>query len=97
MVQEDKVSKIGQFGTLMCSPVSPDSRTTMPKNQGITHFYCQNEVNFYPNFQVVVFLKEGVKSSIGFDLYQIGLKKRNNAWCQKVKKFETQKLQNYHF
>ena len=35
MVHEDKVSKIGQFGTLTCSPVSPDSGTTMPENPGI--------------------------------------------------------------
>ena len=48
MIDEDKVSKIGQSGTLTCSPVSPDSGTTMPKNQGITHVCCQNEVNFYP-------------------------------------------------
>ena len=48
MIHEDIVSKIGQFGTLTGSPVSPDSGTTMPKNQGITHFCCQNEVNFYP-------------------------------------------------
>ena len=39
------VSKIRQF-----SPVSLDFGTTMPKNQGITHFCCQNEVNFYPKF-----------------------------------------------
>ena len=45
-----KVSKIGQFGTLACSPVSPESGTTMPENQGITHFSCQNEVNFYSKF-----------------------------------------------
>ena len=44
------VSKIGQFGTLKCSPVSPESETTMPENQGITHFSCQNEVNFYSKF-----------------------------------------------
>ena len=44
------VSKIGQFGTLTCSPVSPESGTTMPENQGITHFSCQNEVNFYSKF-----------------------------------------------
>ena len=44
------VSKIRQYGTLTCSPVSPDFGTTMPKNQGITHFCCQNEVNFYPKF-----------------------------------------------
>lgn len=50
MVHEDKVSKIGQFGTLTCSPVSPESGTTMPENQGITHFSCQNEVNFYSKF-----------------------------------------------
>ena len=30
VVNEDKVSKIGQFGTLVCSPVSPDSGTTLP-------------------------------------------------------------------
>ena len=47
VVHEDKVSKIGQFGTLTCSPVSPESGATMPENQGITHFSCQNEVNFY--------------------------------------------------
>ena len=49
MIQEDKVSKIGQFGTLTCSPVSPDSgtrsRPTMPENQGAKHFCYQNEVN----------------------------------------------------
>ena len=50
VVYEDKVCKIGQFGTLTCSPVSQDSGTTMPKNQGITHFCCQNKVNFYPKF-----------------------------------------------
>ena len=33
VIHEDKVSKIGQFVTLTCSPVSPDSGTTMPKNQ----------------------------------------------------------------
>ena len=44
------VSKMGEFGTLTCSPVSPDSRTTMPENQGNAHFSCQNEVNFYPKF-----------------------------------------------
>ena len=31
VVHEDKVSKIGQFGTLTGSPVSPDSGTTMPE------------------------------------------------------------------
>ena len=31
VVHEGKVSKIGQFGTLTCSPVSPDSGTTMPE------------------------------------------------------------------
>ena len=50
MVHEDKVSKIGQFGTLTCSPVSPESGTTMPENQGTAHFCCQNEVNFYTKF-----------------------------------------------
>ena len=45
-----KCLKIGQFGTLTCSPVSPESGTTMPENQGITHFSCQNEVNFYSKF-----------------------------------------------
>ena len=45
---KNKVSKIGQFGTLTDSPVSPDSGTTIPKNQGITHFCCHNEGNFYP-------------------------------------------------
>ena len=50
MIHVDKVSKIGQFGTLTCSPVSPDSGTTRPKNQGTAHFGCQNEVNFYPKF-----------------------------------------------
>ena len=50
MVHEDKVSKIAQFGTLTCSPVSLDSGTTMPENQGITHFSCQKEVYFYPKF-----------------------------------------------
>ena len=44
------VSKIGQFGTLTCSPVSPESGTTMPENQVITHFSCQNEVTFYSKF-----------------------------------------------
>ena len=50
VVHEDKVSKIGQFGTLTCSHVSPDSGTIMPENQAITHLRCQNEVNFYPKF-----------------------------------------------
>ena len=30
--------------------MSVNSGTTMPENQGITHFCCQNEVNFYPKF-----------------------------------------------
>ena len=42
-----KCSKICQFATLTGSPVSPDSGTTVPKNQGIAHFCCQNEVNYY--------------------------------------------------
>ena len=49
VVHEDKVSKTGQFGTLTCSPVSPDSSTTMPGNQGTTHFCYQNKVNFTQN------------------------------------------------
>ena len=50
VVHEDKVSKIGQFGTLTCSPVSPESGTSMPENHRITHFSWQNEVNFYSKF-----------------------------------------------
>ena len=50
MVQKDKVSKMDQFGTLAGSPVSPDSGTTMPENQAITHVCCQNEVNIYSKF-----------------------------------------------
>ena len=50
MVYEDKVSKISQFGTLACSAVPPDCGTLMAENQGITHFCCQNEINFYPKF-----------------------------------------------
>ena len=52
MVQEDKVSKIGQFGNLTCSHVYRylDSVSTMPENQGTTHFCYKNEVNFEPKF-----------------------------------------------
>ena len=50
VVQEDKVSKIGQFSTLTCSHVYPDSASTMPENQGTTNFCYQNEVNFEPKF-----------------------------------------------
>ena len=50
MIHEDKESKIGQFGTLTCFPVSADSGTTFPENQGITHFCCQNKYNFYTKF-----------------------------------------------
>ena len=100
MIHEDKVSKIGQFGTPTCSPVSPDSGTTVPENQGIAHFCCQNEVNFYPKSlpRSGIFAIRAEKV-IGFDLYYIGLKKHNlnNAWCQKVKNYETQKFQNRHF
>ena len=38
VIQKDKVSKIGEFGTL-CSPEFPDYGTTMPENQGITHYF----------------------------------------------------------
>ena len=41
---------IARLGTLTCSPASPDSGSTMPENQGITHFCCQNDVNFYTKF-----------------------------------------------
>ena len=53
-------SLIGQFATLTYFPVSPDSGTTIPENLGITHFCCQNKLNFYTKFlpmQVVVFFK----------------------------------------
>ena len=46
VVHEDKVSKICQFGTLTCSPVSPDSGTTMLKIKELHTFLV--EVNFYP-------------------------------------------------
>ena len=50
LAHEDKVSKIGQFGSLTSSPVSPNSGTTMPENQGTTHFCYQDEVNLNPKF-----------------------------------------------
>ena len=87
MVQEDKVSKIDRFGTLTFSIVSQDSEATMPENQGITHVCCQNEANIYPKLlpSCGIFEMMG-ESHIGFDLYQIGLKKRNlnSAWHQKL-------------
>ena len=68
VVHEGKVSKIGQFGTLTCSPVSPDSGTTMPEKIKELHTFVvkMRLISTKRSSQVVVFLKNGGgESSIG--------------------------------
>ena len=80
MIIEDKVSKIGQFGTPTCSRVSPDSGTTMPEIKELHTFVVKmrlistQKIMELKSFKIVILnqiLDEFNKNGLVFDHFRV--------------------------